>query len=34
MLFFHVDPPPKKLALLFHLIRHTPIKNRGLSVNP
>jgi hypothetical protein len=39
MLFCQVDPPNKlythlSQALLFRLICHTPIKNRGLSINP
>ncbi len=39
MLFCWLDPPNKlytqlSQALLFRLICHTPIKNKGLSVNP
>ncbi len=40
MLFCQLDPPLNKLythlsqALLFRLICHTPIKNRGLSIDP
>jgi hypothetical protein len=39
MLICQLDPPNKlythlNKALLFRLIYHTPIKNKGLSINP